>query len=92
MIDFLKGNGEAQGAYSWQHLTFVTSLMILMVVVALVLGRHFKDKDHSAKNKVLIWTAILIDAIEILKIVIYCLLDGSFEPITRLLPLFLCSI
>ena len=77
---------------SWIHVVGFVLLMILMVVVAVVLGRHFKDKDYSSKNKVLIWTAILIDAIEILKIVIYCLLDGSFEPITRLLPLFLCSI
>lgn len=92
MLGFFKGEGEAQGAYSWQHLTFVTSLLIVMVIVAVVMGRHFKHKDYKSKNRVLIWTAILIDALEIFKIIISCALDGSLEPIRRLLPFFLCSI
>ena len=92
MLEFLSGSGEAQGAYSWQHLTFVTSLMIIMVLLAVYLGKKFKDQDFNAKNKVLIWAAILIDGFELAKIIILCALDGSVEPIRRVLPLFLCSI
>ena len=92
MKDFLSGAGEAQGAYSWQHLVFVTSLMVIMVIAALFLGKRFKKLDHKEKNKVMIWTAILIDSFEIAKIIISCSLDGSLEPIKRMLPLFLCSI
>lgn len=92
MLKFLSGAGEAQGAYSWQHLTFVTSLMIIMVLLAVYLGKKFKNQDFDAKNKVLIWAAILIDGFELAKIIILCALDGSFEPIRRVLPLFLCSI
>ncbi len=92
MKDFLSGAGEAQGAYSWQHLVFVTSLMVIMVIAALFLGKRFKKLEHKEKNKVMIWTAILIDSFEIAKIIISCSLDGSFEPIKRMLPLFLCSI
>ncbi len=92
MRDFLSGAGEAQGAYSWQHLTFVTTLMVIMVISAILLGKHYKSKEFSAKNKVMIWTAILIDGFEIAKIIIACTLDMSIEPLGRMLPLFLCSI
>ena len=92
MIDFLSGNGQAQGAYSWQHLTFVTSLMVIMFVSALLLGKNFRTKDHPTKNIVLIWTAILIDGFELAKIIIACALSSSLSPIRQMLPLFLCSI
>ncbi len=92
MLKFLSGSGKAQGAYSWQHLTFVTALMVIMVLLAVYLGKKFKNQDFDAKNKVLIWAAILIDGFELAKIIILCSLDGSFEPIRRVLPLFLCSI
>ncbi len=92
MKEFLSGSGEAQGAYSWQHLTFVTSLMILMVLAAIFLGKRYKHQDLKAKNKVMIWAAILIDGFELAKIIIACSLEGSIEPLRRMLPLFLCSI
>ena len=92
MLAFLKSEGTPQGAYSWQHLTFVGALMVVMVLSAVLLGKYFKKKGYEAKNKVLIWTAFLIDGIEIFKMVLYCILYSSFEPIKQLLPLFLCSI
>ena len=92
MMNFIKGEGEVQGAYSWQHLLFVTVLLVIMAVIAVILGRHYKNKDYNTKNKVLIWTAIIIDSLEIVKIIISCILDGSLNPIRMLLPLFLCSI
>lgn len=92
MRTFLSGSGEAQGAYSWQHLVFVTALMIIMVLSAYFLGKRYKNLDVNEKNKVMIWTAVLIDGFEIAKIIISCSLEGSFEPIRMMLPLFLCSI
>ena len=79
-----------EGAFSWQHLLFVTSLMILMVVLAVFLGKRNKNKLTQEKNKVLIWSAILIDGFELIKIIISCVDDP--EAWTRMLPLFLCSI
>lgn len=79
-----------EGAYSWQHLLFVTGLMVAMVVLAVWLGRKNKDKELSVKNRVLIWTAILIDGAELLKIILFCSQDP--ESWRTLLPLFLCSI
>lgn len=84
---------EAEGAYSWQHLTFVTSLLVIMTILAVLFGRAFKGKTEKEKNKVLIWSAILINAFEAFKIVVLCT-KSSDDP-TRwqtLLPLFLCSI
>lgn len=77
---------------SWQHLVFVTSLMLIMIGLAVFLGLRNKTRDIKVKNKVLIWSAILIDSFEIFKIVILCCRAHSLSPILITLPLFLCSI
>lgn len=82
----------AEGFLSWQHLTFVTTLMVIMVVCAVLLGKRNKGADMKAKNRVLIWTAFLIDGFELFKIGMLCYRAGSFEPCLYNLPLFLCSI
>ena len=95
MKEFLGIGGysrPAEGAYSWQHLTFVTGLVAVMILLAVVLGIRNRNKDLSGKNKALIWAAILIDAFEIFKITVLCIRSESFEPILYNLPLFLCSI
>ena len=79
-----------EGAYSWQHLLFVTSLMALMVFLAVFLGKKNKNKFPAQKNTVLIWAAILIDGFELLKIILSCAEDP--ESWRTMLPLFLCSI
>lgn len=82
----------AEGFFSWQHLVFVTSLMVAMVLLALLFGRQNRNGTLQQKNKVLIWTAFLIDGFELLKIVILCCRSESLQPILHNLPLFLCSI
>jgi hypothetical protein len=81
---------EPEGFMSWQHLTFVTSLMIIMVALAIFLGKRNRDKDIKTKNKVLIISAIAIDAFEIFKIIMGSIEEPDYW--TRALPLFLCSI
>jgi uncharacterized membrane protein YwaF len=83
---------EAEGYFSWQHLTFVTSLMIIMVLCAVFIGRRNRTLEENRKNKVIIVSAILIDAFEIIKIVIFCLRSGNPMDWVYNLPLFLCSI
>lgn len=81
-----------EGYMSWQHLTFVTSLMVIMVLCAVWLGRKNRKAQDKAKNKVLIISAFLINAIELTK-TIYCCIDAnSLSAIRGNLPLFLCSI
>ena len=58
MKEFLGIGGyqrEPEGFLSWQHLTFVTTLMVLMVALAWLLGKKNRNSDYSVKNKVLIW-------------------------------------
>ncbi|MBE6976511.1 MAG: hypothetical protein E7439_04860 [Ruminococcaceae bacterium] len=83
---------EAEGFMSWQHLTFVTSLMVVMVALAVFFGRRNKNRSDKAKNLVLIWAAVLIDSLELFKIVLLCF--RAKDPMDWLynLPLFLCSI
>lgn len=83
---------EAEGFLSWQHLLFVGSLLTAMVIIAIVLGKQNRLKSNEEKNKVLIWVAILIDSIEIFKIVLLYIRSQSTESILYNLPLFLCSI
>lgn len=83
---------EPEGWFSWQHITFVTSLMIIMVALAIILGRKNKNSSDKTKNKVLIWAAILIDAFEIFKIVLMCIRGNDPMAWQRDLPLFMCSI
>ena len=83
---------EPEGYMSWQHLAFVTSLMVIMIVLAVVFGRKFHARGKKAKNMPLIVAAIAIDAFELFKIVIFCIRGN--DPLGWLyeLPLFLCSI
>ncbi len=83
---------EAEGFMSWQHLLFVTCLMVVMVASAIVFGRKKRDKTYRVKNLTLVVAAILIDALEIFKIVFLCF--RSHDPMAWRyeLPLFLCSI
>ena len=82
----------AEGFLSWQHLLFVGSLLTAMVVLAILLGKKYADRSATAKNRVMIASAILIDGFEIFKIIILCFRGESLRPILHNLPLFLCSI
>lgn len=82
---------EPEGAWSWQHILFVSLMLAAMIALAIFLGIKNRNKDLAVKNKVLIWVAILIDGFELIKIFVTCYADG-IESLRRLLPLFLCSI
>ena len=81
-----------EGFLSWQHLTFVTLLMAVMVTLAVCIGLKYKSKSDKEKNLPLIIAAIMIDSFEIFKIVIMCIRGGDALGWLYELPLFLCSI
>ena len=95
MKDFFGFGGyqrPAEGYLSWQHLTFATFLMVVMVASAILLGRLNKNRPMEKKNHVLLWTALLIDGFEIFKIVIISIRSEDPLAFLQMLPLFLCSI
>lgn len=95
MKEFLGFGGyqrPAEGYFSWQHLTFATLLMIVMVTLAIVLGRRDRARDEKQKSRTLLAAAILIDALELFKIVIFCMRAENAWDWVYNLPLFLCSI
>lgn len=83
---------EAEGFMSWQHLTFVSILLVIMIISAILLGKTYKNKSEKEKNKVLIIAAVLIDALEIFKIILLSFRSENPFQIINTLPLFLCSI
>ena len=82
----------AEGYFSWQHITFVTFLMIVMVALAVFFGRRNRGGDEKKQNSVLVVSAILIDAFELWKIVLFCIRSNNPWDWLYTLPLFLCSI
>lgn len=83
---------EPEGFMSWQHLLFVTSLLAVMTVLAVVFGKSNRNKSLQSKNKALVAAAVAIDSLELFKIILMCF--RSQNPMDWLynLPLFLCSI
>ena len=96
MKEFLGIGGytrEPEGFLSPEHLIFTLSLVLFTLALAIVLGIRNKSRDGKAKNRPLIIAALLMDAVEIFKIVVT--IYRSDAPSTawhNLLPLFLCSI
>lgn len=83
---------EPEGYMSAEHLIFVTTLMVLMIALAVLLGLRNRALPDRQKNKVLVITAIAIDSLEIFKLIIGCLRSGGLDSLLYDLPLFLCSI
>lgn len=95
MREFLGLGGytrEPEGYMSWQHLTFVSLLMVAMIALAVVFGLMYKNRGDKTKTRVLIVSAITIDALEIFKIIILCIRGEDPWHWLYVLPLFLCSI
>ena len=83
---------EPEGFLSWQHLLFVTTLNALMVILAFCYGLRMRDRSEGQKNRVLAVTAVVINAIELTKIILTCWRAHNPMGWLNMLPLFLCSV
>ena len=93
--EFLGYNGytrEPEGFLSWQHLTFVTILMVCMVTLAVIFGKRYRKKSHQRRNRVLMVSAILMDSVELIKVVLFCAMKNDWMGWLYQLPFYLCSI
>lgn len=83
---------QAEGAWSWQHLTFVCLMMVLMAALAVWFGRRNSNQPMDKKNRVLVVSAFLINGFELVKIVVLCIRCQDPFHWRYVLPLFLCSV
>lgn len=83
---------QPEGYLSPAHLLFVSSLMAIMIFLAVFLGLRYKKRDEKAQSKVLLIAAIAMDSLELFKIVLLCFRNENPLDWLHNLPLFLCSI
>ncbi len=83
---------EAEGYMSLEHLVFVSSLVVVMILCAVFFGIRNRGKDEKCKNRVLIVSAIAIGSFEVFKILLLSFRGGDPLHFLYDLPLFLCSI
>ncbi len=83
---------QPEGFLSWQHLLFVGSLLLIMTICAVVIGKKNRAGTPEQKNKVLVVTALLLDGFEIFKLILLCFREGTMAILLENLPLYLCSI
>ena len=84
--------GTPQGVYSWQHLLYVSFLMVVMVLLAIFIGIKCKNKDDKSKNLVLIWCAFLINGFEMFKFAFNLGASPDGASWKEDLPLYLCRV
>lgn len=81
-----------EGYLSPEHLIFVSSLMVVMIASAVLLGVRYRGRGFREKLKPLAVAAIGMDGIELFKIVVICFRNRDALSWLYILPLFLCSI
>lgn len=90
------GNGGYQrvpeGYMSWQHLAFVSGLMILMIGLSVLFGLRDRKKEDISRNRVLAVSAVLLVLLKLVEIIAPCFIGDDPMAWTRSLPLFLCDI
>jgi uncharacterized membrane protein YwaF len=95
MKEFLGIGGyqrEPEGYMSWQHLTFVSVILVIMAISAIYLGLRNRNFDYKRKNRTLMISSIAINVVELIKIVFICIRSNDVLAFLCELPLFLCSI
>ena len=81
-----------EGYMSWQHLLTVSIAFALCIFLAIHFGRKNKMKSREAKIRVVKIAAIVLDSVEILKLIVSVIITKDFGILLEFLPLFLCSI
>ncbi len=81
-----------EGYMSWQHLAFVSGLMVLMIGLSVLLGLRNRKKDEDSRNRVLMVSAVLLVFFKLVEIIAPCIINADPMAWTLSLPLFLCDI
>jgi len=81
-----------EGYMSWQHLLSVSIVFAIVIFLAIFFGRKNKMKSRKEKLKVVMIAAIVLDGVEILKLIVSVIITNNIAILLGYLPLFLCSI
>ncbi len=79
---------EPEGFLSWQQLVFATFFFFLMVALAVWVGLKNRHRSEREKNRVLILAALTIDLLELIKIILYTIINNNPNHWLYELPLF----
>lgn len=83
---------EPEGYMSWQHLLFVSILMVLMIGLAVLLGKKLRHRPYKSRNRVLKAAAVLLFVFKLIEMFLPCVINDDPMAWLYALPLFLCSI
>lgn len=83
---------EPEGYLSWQHLVFVSCLIVLMIVLSVFYGRRNRKKNMDGKIRILKVSAVLLVFFKLVEIIAPCFMHDNPMAWTMSLPLFLCDI
>ncbi len=96
--EFLDINGPdghtrpVEGFLSWQHLTFVTVLFLLMLFCGIYFGRKHRGAEAKTHNRTLLVFALVADLTEFSKVLFLCWdHPRPWHCFFSYLPLFLCT-
>ena len=64
---------EPEGYLSWQHLTFVSFIILVMAISAVYVGLKNRSYELKRKNKTLMIASIAINIVEFIKIIFICI-------------------
>jgi len=81
-----------EGYMSWQHLLSVSIVFGLAIFLAIHFGLKNKMKSRKEKLKAVMIAAIVLDSVEILKLIVSVIITKNIAILLGYLPLFLCSI
>lgn len=82
---------QPEGVFSWQHILWSSIAVIIMVTLAIIIGKRKRNKSYKEKNRVLIIAAIFMDCAELYRILINTLRANRFSELKIMIPLYLCS-
>ena len=83
---------KPEGYMSWQHLTFVSSLMLIMIALSVFFGIRNRKKSLDDRNRALKVSAVALVFLKLVEIIVPCYINNDPMAWTHSLPLFLCDI
>ncbi|MBQ9854996.1 MAG: YwaF family protein [Clostridia bacterium] len=83
---------EPEGYMSWQHLVFVSSLMVIMIGLSVIWGRKNRNLPPKDQNRFLKVSAFALVFFKLIEIIAPCFIGKNPFAFLYSLPLFLCDI